>query len=152
MAFLDSWEEEVNDFVKKYYQSFFSKNKFEFLRKEAVQGGGLMIFFDGNILFEIVNNKQRFAIKIGSKAEEKLLWGLDVIKAHFKITDYRIDENDIPSRKKILLESFNADDYSGNATYLITNFNKIKNILDQVNYKVTKVQMEKLSLEKQQYV
>jgi hypothetical protein len=151
MAFLDSWEEEINDFIKKYYQSFFSKNKFEFFKKEAAQGGGGMIFSDADLLFEIVTNKSRFMIKVG-QVEGKLMWGLDLIKAYFKITDYRIDEDDTASRKRVLLESFNADDYSGNATFLITNFNKIKNLFSSANYNETKVQLEKLSLEKQKYV
>jgi len=151
MAFLDRWEEEINDFVKKYYQSFFVKNKFEFLKKEAANGGGAMIYSDSAFLFEVVNNKNRFMIKVG-QVEGKLFWGLDIVKAYFKITDYRIDEDDIPSRKKVLLDSFNADDYSGNATYLISNFNKIKNLFSSVNYNETKSQLEKLSLEKQKYV
>ena len=83
MAFIEAWEEEINDFVKKHYQGFFSKNKFEFLQKQAAQGGGLMIFSDGNVHFEILNNKQRFAIKVGSKVNDQLRWGLDVIKAYF---------------------------------------------------------------------
>jgi len=151
MAFLDSWEEEISDFVKKYYQGFFSKNKFEFFKKEAIQGGGAMIYSDSSFLFEIVNNKNRFVIKLG-QMEGKLFWGLDIIKAYFKITDYRIDEDDMPSRKKVLLESFHADDYSGNATFLIANFNKIKNLFSSANYNATKVKLEKLSLEKQKYV
>lgn len=150
MAFLDSWEEEINDFVKKYYQSFFSKSNFKFFKKEATQGGGAMTFSDSAVLFEIANNTNRFVIKLGPM-EGKLFFGLDIIKAYFKITDYRIDEDDIPSRKKVLLESFHADDYSGNATFLIANFNKIKNLFSPANYGQTKVQMEKLSLEKQKY-
>lgn len=150
MAFLDSWEEELNDFVKKYYQSFFIKNGFKFLKKEVGQGGGLMIFSDSALLVEVVNNISRFMIKVG-KAEGQFL-GLDIIKAYFKITDYRIDEDDLINRKKALLESFNSYDYSGNATYLIANFNKIKNLFSSGNYNETKVQLEKLSLEKQKYV
>ncbi|MBI4947797.1 MAG: hypothetical protein HY840_15510 [Bacteroidetes bacterium] len=151
MAFLDSWEEEVNDFVKKYYQSFFAKNNFVFFKKEAFLGGGSMIFSDSGVLFEIASNKNRFVIKFG-QVEGKMFFGLDIIKAYFKITDYRIDEDDIPNRKKVLLESFHADDYSGNATFLIANFNKIKNLFSSENYNETKVQLEKLSLEKQKYV
>ena len=151
MAFLDSWEEEINDFVKKYYQSFFAKSGFKILKKEAGQSGGAMIYSDSGILFEVANNKNRFMIKVGP-IEGKLFWSLGLIKSYFKITDYRINEDDIAIRKKVLLESFNADDYSGNATYFITNFNKIKNLFSSVNYNETKVQLEKLSLEKQKYV
>lgn len=150
MAFLDSWEEEVNDFVKKYYQGFFSKNKFEFFNKEAAQGGGQMIFSDAAVLVQIINNKNRFGIMIG-KSGDKLFFGLDIVKSYFKITDYKIDEDNIPGRKSALLATFNADDYSGNATFLITNFNKIKNLFSSGNYNETKVQLDKLSLEKQKY-
>jgi len=150
MAFLDRWEEEINDFVQKHYQPFFAKNGFKILKKEAAQGGGLMIFSDSVFLLEIGNNKSRFMIKVG-KIEGQFL-GLDLIKAYFKITDYRINEDDIATRKKVLSESFNADDYSGNATYLITNFNKIKNLFSSANYNETKAQLEKLALEKQKYV
>jgi hypothetical protein len=150
MAFLDSWEEEINDFVKKYYQSFFAKNNFQVLKKEAGEGGGLMTFSNSDLLVEVVNNKNRFMIRVG-KVEGKY-WGLDMIKAYFKITDYRIDEDDKINRRKALLDGFNADDYSGNVTYLTNNFNKIKNFFSQANYNETKVQLEKLSLEKQAFV
>ena len=150
MAFLDSWEEELNDFVKKHYSGFFNKNGFKFLKKEAGQGGGAMIFSDSAVLLEIATNKNMFMIKIGK--EEGQFLGLDMIKANFKITDYRIDDDDVVNRKKALLDGFNADDYSGNVTYLTNNFNKIKNLFSSANYNETKVQLEKLSLEKLKYV
>lgn len=151
MAFLDRWEEEINDFVKKYYQSFFVKNKFVFLKKEAAPGGGSMIYTDSGMLLEITNIKNRFSIKAGP-TEGKLFWGLDLIKSYFKITDYRIDEDNVPARKSALLSTFNADDHSGNATFLINNFNRIKTLFSGVNYKESGIQLEKLGLEKQKYV
>ena len=149
MAFLDSWEEELNDFVKKYYQAFFTKNGFKFLKKEAGQGGGLMIFSDSALLVEMVNNKGRFVIKVGKV--EGQYWGLDMIKAYFKIVDYRIDEDDTINRKKALLDGFKQDDYSGNAAYLANNFNKMKDIFSSKKYDEIKLQLEKLSLEKLKY-
>ncbi len=151
MAFLDKWEEELNDFVKKHYQSFFSKYKFELMKKEAQQGGGRMIFTDSSVVVEITNNQNRFLIKVGNM-EGKLFWGLDLLKAYFKITDYRIDEDNISARKSALLGGFNADDHSGNATYLATNFNKIKDLFTSGNYPSTKEQLVKLDQEKQTFV
>jgi hypothetical protein len=150
MAFLDSWEEELNDFVKKYYQNFFVKNGFKFLKKEAGQGGGLMIFSDSDLLVEVINNKKRLMIRIGRTEGE--LFGLDMIKAYFKITDYRIDEEDTINRKKALVDGFTADDYSGNVTYLANNFNKIKGLFSSASYTNTKDQLIKLDLEKQRFV
>lgn len=150
MAFLDRWEEEINEYVKKYYRDFFSKHKIEFLKKEAGQGGGSMTFSDPALLLLITNNKGRFMIQVGH-AEGKLFWGLYLIKSYFKITDYRIDEDNIPARKSALLATFNADDHSGNATFLMTNFNKIRSLFTAANNGESKVQLEKLSLEKQKY-
>lgn len=151
MAFLDRWEEDINDFVKKYYQTFFSNNKIAFLKKEARQSGGSMTFSDSAVLLRITNSKNRFMIEVG-QMEGKLFWGLDLIKSYFKITDYRIEEDNVPARKSALLATFNADDHSGNATFLISNFNKIRSLFSMVNYNESKVQLEKLSLEKQKYV
>lgn len=149
MAFLDRWEEEINDFVKKYYQSFFGNNKITFLKKEAGQGGGSMTFSDSAVLLRITNSKNRFLMEVGQM--DGKFWGLDLIKSYFKITDYRIDEENVSARKSALLATFNADDYSGNATYLITNFKKIKGLFSSGNYNGTKAEMEKLILEKQKY-
>jgi hypothetical protein len=151
MAYLDKWEEELNDFVKKHYQSFFIKNQFVFLKKESGQGGmGVMIFSDSRIQIRVVNKNGRFSIELG-KGDTGLFWSLDLIKAHFKISDYKIDEDDLANRKKALLDTFNLEDYSGYVSYLNTNFNKIKNLLSSAKYIETKVQLEKLSLEKLKY-
>lgn len=151
MAFLDVWEEEINEFVKKYYLGFFSKNGFKFLKKEPGQGGGSMVFSDSTLLLEITNVKGRFTIRLGH-TDGKLFLGLDLIKAYFKIIDYKIDEDNISARKSALLGTFNADDYSGNATFLTGNYTKIKNLFSSANYNEAKGQMEKLLQEKQRYV
>ena len=150
MAFLDRWEEEINEFVKKYYQSFFTKNKFEFLKKEAAQGGGSMTFSDSAVLLQITNNKSRFMIQVGHM-EGKSFWGLDLIKAHFKIADYRIDEDNVAGRKGAF-GGFNLDDYAGNANFLVSNFIKVENLFAPANSAGTNQQMEKLSQEKQKYM
>lgn len=150
MAFLDSREEAIYDFVKKYYQNFFSKNKFEILKKEITEAVAVIYYSDSQMVIKIEKNKNLFLVGFG-QIKDALWWSLDLIRAYFKITDYKIDEDNIMSRKKVLLESFNVDDYSGNASYLITNFNRIKNTFSSENYNKTNVELEKLSLEKQKY-
>jgi hypothetical protein len=151
MSYLDKWEEEINDFVEKYYQVFFVKNQFVFLNKESDQYGmGRMIFFNSSIQIKVINKNGRFSIELG-KGDTGLFWSLDLIKGYFKISDYRIEEDDLVNRKKALLDTFNLEDYSSYVNYLNTNFNKIKNLFSAAKYNETKGQLEKLSLEKRKY-
>jgi len=150
MAFLDAREEAIYDFAKKYYQSFFNKNNFGILKKQVEKETASVVYADSNMLVKIDYDGKLFTVGFGSKQDTKC-WGVDLIKACFKITDYKIHEDDIANRKKILSDSFHVDDYSGNAAFCVANFNKIKTIFSSENYIKTKTQLERLGLEKQGY-
>lgn len=152
MAYLEKWEEEITDFVKKYYQAFFDKNKFKTTSKNSEKAeSGQIIYTDSSVAVKVVNTKGKYGVEVG-QIDGNLFWSLDLIKSSFKITDYKIDEDDRVSRKRALLDTFKDEDYSANASFLIANFNRIKTMFSSGNGNETRRQLERLSLEKQKYV
>ena len=143
MAYLDAWEEELTDFVKKYYQDFFNKNGFVFLRKDS----GCFIYSDSAVLLKIENKQKKYIVQIG-QASDSVFWDWELFISNFKFMDYKISESDVGNRKNVLLKSVNRDDYSGNVNILSRNLKRIKTDLASDKYKKTKEQLVNLELER----
>ena len=51
--------------VKKYYQNFFSKNKFEILKKEITEAVAVIYYSDSQMVIKIEKNKNLFLVGFG---------------------------------------------------------------------------------------
>ena len=152
MAFLNSSEEDIYDFIKRYCKNFFDKNNFEFFKKDVGDGmGAEVIFSNSNILLKIVNDRDGIELMI-SNIEERKFWRLDFIMAYFKITDYKIEVEDTISRKRVLLDTFKLDDYSGMMIFLSKNVARVKDVFSPIKYIEVKKQLEALDIERGEFV
>ena len=103
-----SFLKDLQKFISKYYEKHIIESGFHFVNESDGPGmGAIMEFNNEEIKLQFINDRGQYFVSIGMKE----LWDLDLIMALFYLNDLKNESNNKTSRKEILLNICNWNNY-----------------------------------------
>jgi len=141
----DGFEKDLSDFIEKYLSDEFKKRNIGLYSKQCGPGlGAIMTFNSSEMLINVINEKSRIEITLGTINDNKKSWDLYLIKSHLDFKN-NSDTKDKKERRKVLI--FNWDGQQS-AKFLLENFDKINGLFKEDKYYETKKELEIIKRER----
>jgi hypothetical protein len=139
-----TWIDDIRKAVDEYFKDAFDKlglKKYEEMNGPGM--GALIKFKNDSFRVQIINDKGLLDMDISPLHKDEQFWGIEMFNSFLQLeTTKNLSELE---RKKILGTRL---DYAGQASFLLDNADRLKELLDKKNYKETLKRINALGQER----